>query len=64
MVRLMVVLGLVLSLAACAGSSRTDGLSKAEEDALEARVEKAEADKDDGGRGQGRIADAALACTR
>ena len=43
MVRLMVVLGLVLSLAACAGSSRTDGLSKAEEEALQERVDAAEA---------------------
>ena len=43
MVRLMLVLGLVLSLAACGGSSRTDGLSKAEEAALEARLAEAEA---------------------
>ena len=42
MVRLMLVLGLVLSLAAC-GGSRTDGLSKAEEAALEARLAEAEA---------------------
>ena len=44
MVRLMLVLGLVLSLAAC-GGSRTDGLSKADEDALEARLEAAEAER-------------------
>ena len=42
MVRLMLVLGLVLSLAAC-GGSRTDGLSKAEEQALQDRVDAAEA---------------------
>ena len=35
MVRLMLVLGLVLSLAAC-GGSRTDGLSQADEETLEA----------------------------
>ena len=39
----MLVLGLVLSLAACGASSRTDGLSKAEEAALEARLAEAEA---------------------
>ena len=44
MVRLMLVLGLVLSLAAC-GGSRTDGLSQAEEEALEARLEAAEAER-------------------
>ena len=44
MVRLMLVLGLVLSLAAC-GGSRTDGLSKADEEALEARLEAAEAER-------------------
>ena len=44
MVRLMLVLGLVLSLAAC-GGSRTDGLSKAEEQALQDRVDAAEAAK-------------------
>ena len=42
MVRLMLVLGLVLSLAAC-GGSRTDGLSMSEEETLEARLEAAEA---------------------
>ena len=41
MVRLMLVLGLVLSLAAC-GGSRTDGLSKADEEALQARLDAAE----------------------
>ena len=40
MVRLMLVLGLVFSLAACSGS-RTDGLSKADEAALEAQLEAA-----------------------
>ena len=45
MVRLMLVLGLVLSLAAC-GGSRTDGLSKADEEDLEARLEAAEAERD------------------
>ena len=44
MVRLMLVLGLVLSLAAC-GGSRTDGLSMSEEDTLEARLEAAEAER-------------------
>ena len=44
MVRLMLVLGLVLSLAAC-GGSRTDGLSKSDEEALEARLEAAEAER-------------------
>ena len=44
MVRLMLVLGLVLSLAACGGSSRTDGLSKAEEEALQDLVDAAEAE--------------------
>ena len=44
MVRLMLVLGLVLSLAAC-GGSRTDGLSTSEEDTLEARLEAAEAER-------------------
>ena len=43
MVRLMLVLGLVLSLVACSGGSRTDGLSKAEEQALQDRVDAAEA---------------------
>ena len=42
MVRLMLVLALVLSLAAC-GGSRTDGLSKTEEQDLETRLEAAEA---------------------
>ena len=42
MFRLMLVLGLILSLAACSGS-RTDGLSKADEAALEARLAEAEA---------------------
>ena len=65
MARMMLVLGLVLSLAACGGSG-TDGLSKADEDALEARVEKAEADKRIAEMATGvaeedkRIADAAL----
>ncbi len=40
MVRLMLVLGLVLSLAACGGSS--DGLSRSEEEALQERVDAAE----------------------
>ena len=44
MVRLMLVLGLVLSLAAC-GGSRTDGLGKAQEEALQARVEAAETEQ-------------------
>ena len=43
MVRLMLVLGLVLSLAACSGGDRIDGLSKAEEAALQDRVDVAEA---------------------
>ena len=42
MARLMLVLGLVLSLAAC-GGSRTDGLSKTDEQDLETRLEAAEA---------------------
>ena len=42
MARLMLVLGLVLSLAAC-GGSRTDGLSKTDEQDLETRLEMAEA---------------------
>ena len=43
MVRLMLVLGLVLSLAACSGGDRIDGLSEAEEAALQERVDVAEA---------------------
>ena len=43
MARMMLVLGLVLSLAGCGGGGRTDGLAQAEEDALEARVVAAEA---------------------
>ena len=43
MVRLMLVLGLVLSLAACSGGDRIDGLSKAEEAALQERLDTAEA---------------------
>ena len=44
MVRLMLVLGLVLSLAACS-SGGTDGLSKSEEADLQARLEAAEAER-------------------
>ena len=43
MVRLMLVLGLVLSLVACSGGDRIDGLSEAEEAALQERVDVAEA---------------------
>ena len=44
MVRLMLVLGLVLSLAAC-GGSRTDGLSQADEETLEALLDAAVAER-------------------
>ena len=44
MVRLMLVLGLVLSLAAC-GGSRTDGLSEADEETLEALLDAAVAER-------------------
>ena len=44
MVRLMLVLGLVFSLAAC-GGSRTDGLSQADEETLEAQLDAAETER-------------------
>ena len=44
MVRVMLILGLVLSLAAC-GGSRTDGLSQADEETLEALLDAAVAER-------------------